>query len=245
MAIFLQKVIFMSKLHLHHLQSSRSFRIIWLLEELNLTYQLTTYERVNGLAPKALQQVHPMGKAPILQDGDKTLIESAIMIEYLIDNYDAKGEQNSELIAQMVLNKQFRPDYGTPAYEDYRYWLHFTESSLMPLLIIRLLFGKMIKKSPIGIKQVAKLLKTGVDESYVNKTLEAELNMLDKHLSSNDWLAGSQFTGADIQLEFAINAMKTTRQLEPRFANIHNWLKRCHARPAYQKAIAKAGENRF
>lgn len=239
----------MSNLHLHHLKNSRSSRVIWLLEELSIPYQLTSYDRENGLAPKSLKTVHPMGKSPILQDAQKTLIESAHIIEYLIDNYDMAGKNTAEfkpeLLANLVINKQFRPDYGTTAYEHYRYWLHFTESSLMPLLIIRLLFGKMVQQSPIGIKQVAKLLSKGVEQSYLTKTLNAELLMLDKHLAQNDWLAGEQFTGADIQLEFAIDAMQKTRQLEPRFANIYNWLKRCHARPAYQQAVAKGGENQF
>ncbi|MFW2176197.1 MULTISPECIES: glutathione S-transferase [unclassified Moraxella] len=236
----------MPHLHLHHLENSRSFRIIWLLEELQIPYQLTTYERYKGLAPKSMQQIHPMGKSPILQDDDKTLIESANIIEYLIDRYDqATPMLSSELISQMVLNKQFRPDYGTPAYEDYRYWLHFTESSLMPLLIIRLLMGTMIKKSPIGIKQVAKLLKNGVEKSYVGKSLEQELVMLDKHLARNEWLADTQFTGADIQLEFAINAMKQTHSLPSQYTNIHNWLTKCQARPAYEKAVAKGGKPTF
>ena len=230
----------MSKLHLHHLEKSRSFRILWLLEELELPYQLTKYERHHGLAPKSLQKIHPMGKAPILQDNGKTLIESANIIEYLIDNYDqSTDQQDAQPISQLVLNKKFRPDYGSEAYEQYRYWLHFTESSLMPLLIIRLIFATMIEKSPIGIKQVAKLLKSGIDKSYLNHSLTEQLKMLDKHLGSNEWLAGNQFSGADIQLEFGINAMQETHSLEAKYANIHNWLKKCQARPAYQKAVDK------
>lgn len=235
----------MTKLHLHHLKNSRSTRIVWLLEELNLPYQLTIYEREKGFAPKLLKEVHSMGKSPILEDDEKILVESTHIIEYLIDNYDNVSQDIPELLAQMVMNKKLRPDYGTANYERYRYWLHFTESSLMSLLIIRLLFGKMIEQSPIGIKQVAKLLKNGVEKGYITKTLTAELLILDEHLATHDWLAGEMFSGADIQLEFAIDAMKKTRQLEPRFANIHNWLKRCHARPAYQKMVQKVGENRF
>lgn len=230
----------MSTLHLHHLQESRSFRIIWLLEELGLSYQLTKYERHHGLAPKSLQQVHPMGKAPILQDAQKTLIESAHIIEYLIDHYDqAATKQGDDAISSLVTNKKFRPDYGSDAYEQYRYWLHFTESSLMPLLIIRLVFATMINKSPIGIKHVAKLLKSGTEKSYLSPSLTEQLNLLDGHLAKNEWLAGSQFTGADIQLEFAINAMAKANGLASKYANIHNWLNKCHTRPAYQQALAK------
>lgn len=230
----------MSTLHLHHLEESRSFRIIWLLEELDVPYQLTKYERHHGLAPKSLQQVHPMGKAPILQDGHNTLIESANIIEYLIDHYDQGATTPADdRVSAMVMNKKFRPDYGSEAYEQYRYWLHFTESSLMPLLIIRLIFATMINKSPIGIKQVAKLLKSGTEKSYLTHSLNAQLNLLDGHLANNEWLAGRQFTGADIQLEFAINALAKANGLAAKYANIHNWLKKCQARPAYHKAIEK------
>lgn len=240
----------MPRLHLHHLENSRSFRILWLLEELGQDYQLTTYERVNGLAPKALQQIHPLGKAPILQDqtteGEKTLVESAVIIEHLIDNYDqANPILSTELISQQVLNKKLRPDYGTEAYNDYRYWLHFTESSLMPLLILRLAFGTAVKKSPIGIKQVAKLLKKGVESSYIDKSLQEQLKFLDSHLGKHEWLADTQFSGADIQLEFGINALVMSDSLPAKYANIHNWLKKCQARPAYQQAVAKGGKVSF
>lgn len=236
----------MPALHLHHLQNSRSFRIVWLLEELNLPYQLTSYERRHGLAPKSLQRIHPLGKAPILQDADKTLVESAVIIEHLIDNYDqASPMLSTELLSQRVMNKQFRPDYGTEAYSDYRYWLHFTESSLMPLLILRLAFATVVKKSPIGIKQVAKLLKKGVESSYIDQSLALQLDLLDKHLGRYEWLAGTQFTGADVQLEFAINALVQSDSLPAKYANVHNWLKKCQARPAYQQAIAKGGKVQF
>lgn len=236
----------MTHLHLHHLENSRSFRILWLLEELEQDYKLTTYERHHGLAPKSLQRIHPLGKAPILQDGDKTLVESAVIIEHVIDKYDQKNQiLSNELISQMVMNKQLRPDYGTDDFENYRYWLHFTESSLMPLMILRLAFGTAVKKSPIGIKQVAKLLKKGVEDSYIGKSLEQQLQFLDSHLGKHEWLSGMQFSGADIQLEFAINALALTDSLPTKYANIHNWLKKCQARPAYKQAIEKGGRIHF
>lgn len=236
----------MATLHLHHLENSRSFRILWLLEELGLDYQLTRYERVNGLAPALLKRIHPLGKAPILQNGDKTLVESAVIIEHLIDNYDqANPILSTELISQQVLNKKLRPDYGTEAYNDYRYWLHFTESSLMPLLILRLAFGTAVKKSPIGIKQVAKLLKKGVESSYIDKSLQEQLKFLDNHLGKYEWLTDTQFSGADVQLEFGINALVQSDSLPAKYANIHNWLKKCQARPAYQKAVKKGGAIKF
>lgn len=245
----------MSTLHLHHLENSRSFRIIWLLEELKLDYQLTTYERKHGLAPKAMQRIHPLGKSPILQDGDLALVESAHIIEHIIDHYDTRLQQggqrhiptvsddapNDDIMLAMVKDKQLRPDYGTAAYEQYRYWLHFTESSLMPLRMISLMFAFAAKKSPIGIKQVAQLLHRGVQKSYLNQSSEQHLQFLNQHLSKHTWLAGSQFSGADIHLEFVINAMAQTGDLPAKYTHIHNWLKKAHVRPAYQRAVEKGG----
>lgn len=244
----------MSTCHLHHLENSRSFRILWLLEELGIPYQLTTYERDRGLAPKSLEKVHPMGKAPILQDGDQTLVESAVIIEYLIDHYDRTDSAKESLeasqvptksISDLVMHKRLRPDYGTPAYEQYRYWLHFTESSLMPLLIIRLVFGKAVTQSPLGIRQIAKVLKKGVEKSYLTPSLTKQLDMLDQHLGKHPWVAGQQFSGADIQLEFGIHALELTHALPNKYANLHNWLKKCQNRPAYQRAVDKGGNVSF
>lgn len=223
----------MTTLHLHHLEISRSFRIVWLLEELGLDYQLSLYKRHQDLAPPELQAVHPMGKAPILQDGDKTLLESACIIEYLIDFYD-----NPTSLTQ---GKALRPDYGSPAYEQYRYWLHFAESSFMPLRIVHLIFTILAKQSPFGIKQVARLLHRKIDQRYLQPTLLQQLRLLEQHLSTNDWLAGTQFTGADIQLEFAVNIMNQNSAALSDYPAIQQWLIRCQQRPAYAQAVAKGG----
>lgn len=223
--------------HLHHLKNSRSFRIIWLLEELKLPYQLTTYERVRGLAPKQLKQIHPLGKAPILQDNDKTLIESAHIIEYIIDHYDGYNGQSTT-------NKTLRPDYGTPCYDQYRYWLHFCESSLMPLVLVRLIFGTLIQKSPIGIKKIAKIFKSSIEKAYVSPTFDEYLAFLNQHLADKMWLAG-KFSGADIQLEFAIDAVVQQGGIDNKFTHIHSWLNRCYQREAYKIALQKGGKNQF
>lgn len=238
---------------LHHLRQSRSFRIIWLLEELKLDYKLISYDRKNGLAPKTLKKVHPMGKAPILQDGKQTLVESAHIIEYVIDYYDNNASNNNAndnnannnstnnnhatTPHSLITGKLLRPDYGTKAYEQYRYWLHFAESSLMPLLVMRLAFDMSIKKSPIGIKQVAKLIKRGVEKGYLTSTLHSELALLDKHLANNKWLCGQMFTAADIHLAFGIEQLNTKEKNQ--YRHLFDWLKRCQNRPAYQIAKRK------
>lgn len=225
-------------LTLHHLRQSRSFRIIWLLEELGLDYKLISYDRKNGLAPKTLKKVHPMGKAPILQDGTQILAESAHIIEYVIDHYDNNANDNNPngnhttITHNLTTGKLLRPDYDTKAYEQYRYWLHFTESSLMPLLVMRLAFDMSIKKSPIGIKQVAKLIKRGVEKSYLISTLHSELTLLNKHLASNKWLCGQMFTAADIHLAFGIEQLNTKEKNQ--YRHLFDWLKRCQNRPAYK-----------
>lgn len=248
-------------IHLHHLKQSRSFRIIWLLEEMGIDYQLTTYERKNGLAPKRLKEIHPLGKAPILQDnlqdkphdslenqrhdsiakGDKTLVESAVIIDYLIDHYDTTANPlNPELLASLTNGKQFRPDYGTPAYDSYRYWLHFAEGSLMPLLVMQILLDTMVKKSPLPIRPISKMLKKGIDTSYLSQSLQSELVWIDQHLAKHDWFAGEQFSGADIQMAFGLDGLNNQQPLDNNYPNIANWLKKCHIRPAYQKAMLVA-----
>lgn len=227
-------------LTLHHLRQSRSFRIIWLLEELGLDYKLISYDRQNGLAPNALKKIHSMGKAPILQDGTRMLVESAHIIEYLIDHYDNTAKNNAvcNSLNHLTAGKSLRPDYGSKAYEQYRYWLHFTESSLMPLLVMRLAFDMSIKKSPIGIKQVAKLIKRGIEKGYLTSTLHSELALLDEHLADNKWLCGQIFTGADIQLAFAIDKLSATEKKQ--YRHLIGWLKQCQNRTAYQIAEQKA-----
>lgn len=231
----------MSNLHLHHLRQSRSFRILWLLEELGLDYQLTSYERHHGLAPKSLKQIHPLGKAPILLDSEKKLVESAVIIEYLIDHYDSneKNLTHSELLASQVKGKNLRPDYGTPEYENYRYWLHFAESSLMPLLVMQLMLDTMLAKSPFPIKPITKMLRGNVKKGYLDNSLNAQLVWIDQHLGKNAWFAGDSFSGADIQMAFGLDSRVEQGKIDPKYANIHNWLKKCQARPAYQRAAAK------
>lgn len=247
------------QLHLHHLKQSRSVRIIWLLEELGLTYQLTSHDRKNGLAPERLKAIHPLGKAPILQVKAKentpeiTLVESAVIIEYLIDYYDSNSNDldsealtdeniaiSHESLTHMVTNKQFRPDYGTPEFEQYRYWLHFAESSLMPLLVMQLMLDTMIKKSPLPIKPISKMLKKGIDNSYLQHSLQSQLAWIDKHLANHDWFAGHRFSGADIQMAFGLDSRAKQGKIDEKYVNIHNWLKKCYARPAYQKAMQLA-----
>ena len=213
-------------LHLHHLANSRSFRILWLLEELGLDYKLTCYERNKAYrAPDSLKQVHPLGHAPILEVNDRALVESGFIIEYLLKHYDKEH--------------QFKPaDDNEAAWDAYTFWLHFAEASLMPPLVMRLVFTKVVEQSPMLIKPVSK--------SMISKSLDTMLAMMEQHLQDNHWFAGSEFSAADIQMHLAVVGANAGAGLDSsKYANILNWLKRCEERDAFKRAEEKGGRLKF
>lgn len=179
-------------LHLHHLANSRSFRILWLLEELKADYQLTCYERNKAYrAPESLKAIHPIGHAPILEVDGRPLIESGFIIEYLLKHYDKAH--------------QFKPaDDNEAAWEAYTFWLHFAEASVMPPLIMRLVFTKVVEQSPMLIKPVSKGIKAKVEKSMIANSLNKILDMMEQHLQDNHWFAGEDFSAADIQMHLAV-----------------------------------------
>ncbi|MGP5193729.1 glutathione S-transferase [Psychrobacter celer] len=221
-------------LHLHHLANSRSFRIIWLLEELNTDYELTCYERNRAYrAPDSLKKVHPIGHAPMLEVNDRVLIESGFIIEYLIKHYDT--------------DKQFKPaDDNEAAWEAYTFWLHFAEASLMPLLVMRLVFSKVVDQSPMLIKPVSKKIQSQVEKNMISRSLDSMLGMLEQHLQDNHWFAGSEFSAADIQMHLAVVGANAGSGLDSsKYTNILNWLKRCEEREAFKRAEEKGGRLKF
>ncbi|MGP5551683.1 glutathione S-transferase [Psychrobacter celer] len=221
-------------LHLHHLANSRSFRIIWLLEELNTDYELTCYERNRAYrAPDSLKKVHPIGHAPMLEVNDRVLIESGFIIEYLIKHYDT--------------DKQFKPaDDNEAAWEAYTFWLHFAEASLMPPLVMRLVFSKVVDQSPMLIKPVSKKIQSQVEKNMISRSLDSMLGMMEQHLQDNHWFAGSEFSAADIQMHFAVVGANAGSGLDSsKYTNILNWLKRCEEREAFKRAEEKGGRLKF
>ncbi|WP_198335918.1 glutathione S-transferase [Psychrobacter celer] len=221
-------------LHLHHLANSRSFRIIWLLEELNTDYELTCYERNKAYrAPDSLKKVHPIGHAPMLEVNDRVLIESGFIIEYLIKHYDT--------------DKQFKPaDDNEAAWEAYTFWLHFAEASLMPLLVMRLVFSKVVDQSPMLIKPVSKKIQSQVEKNMISRSLDSMLGMMEQHLQDNHWFAGSEFSAADIQMHLAVVGANAGSGLDSsKYTNILNWLKRCEERDAFKHAEEKGGRLKF
>ena len=215
---------------LDHLNSSRSQRILWLLEELEVPYELVSYQRDSEtlLAPASLQTVQPLGKAPILEDDGRTLAESAVIIEYLVSRY---GEG------------RFVPATDSDEYWTCRYWLHYSESSLMPFLLLALVMNK-IKTGPMPffVKPVAGKIADSVMAQFVQPNLDRHLQHIEQHLTNRIWFASDEPTMADFQMSFAIEAALARTASSSRYPAMAGWLKRVHARPAWQRAIARGGE---
>jgi len=211
----------------HHLNLSRSQRVLWLLEELGLPYEIKRYERdaLTLLAPPDLQQVHPLGKAPVVTDGSVTLAESGAILEYL-------AERAGSLLAPPGSRERAR----------YLYWLHYAEGSLMPPLFLKLLFQR-IEKAPVPffLKPVMRRIAFQGRERYVLPQLKRHLDFIEAELATRVWFAGDLFTAADIQMSYPLEAARQRVGLEDRPC-IRAFLDRSQARPAYQRAQARGGE---
>jgi glutathione S-transferase len=211
----------------HHLENSRSQRILWLLEELDLDYDIKYYKRdpKTLLAPESLKAVHPLGKSPVVTDGDITMAESGAIIEYLTETYGQGRFVPSD-------PEQLRR---------YRYWLHYAEGSLMPWLVMKLVFSQIPKspKMPFFLRSVAKKIMTKVQAELIDPQLSTHLGFVESSLQGKDWFAGD-FSAADIQMSFPLEAASNRVDLVV-YPQIQAFIKRYQNRPAYQRAIAKGG----
>ncbi len=214
----------------HHLNNSRSQRVLWLLEELGLAYDVKRYERDKEtmLAPPEIKRIHPLGKSPVVTDGDLTLAESGAIIEYLVERYG---------------NGCFAPARELPAYLRYRYWLHYAEGSLMPPLLLKLVFDKIEKAPmPFFVKPIAKAISEKAKSSFIMPQLNTHLDYLEAELGKAKWFVGDEFSAADVQLSFPIEAAAARGGLNASRPRLMDFLKRIHARPAYQRAVERGGE---
>ena len=214
----------------HHLNNSRSQRILWLLEELGLEYDIKRYQRdaQTMLAPPELRKIHPLGKSPVVTDGDLTLAESGAIIEYMVERYG-----NGRLV----------PAAGTPARLRYTYWLHYAEGSLQPLLLMKLFFGRIEKgPMPFFAKPIAKGIAGKVIGSFIAPNLERHFDYLEGELGGSTWFAGPEFTAADIQMSFPLEAAVSRGGLDSKRPKLMAFLEHIHARPAYKNAIKRGGE---
>lgn len=213
----------------HHLNNSRSQRILWLLEELGLPYELKRYQRdpKTMLAPPELRAVHPLGKSPVITDDGMTLAESGAIIEYLAGRYG-----DGALIAPR----------GTPERLRQSYWLHYAEGSAMPPLLLKLVFQRIAKAPlPFFVKPVASGIARKTQHDFVDPQLKLHLDYLEGELA-DPWFAGADFSVADIQMSFPLEAFVARGGLDQRYPRLWEWLARVHARPAYQRALQAGGE---
>ncbi|SHM06678.1 glutathione S-transferase [Phytopseudomonas punonensis] len=213
----------------HHLNNSRSQRILWLLEELGVEYQIKRYERdpQTLLAPPELRAVHPLGKSPVVTDGELTLAESGAIIDYLANRY----------------GPHLLPAAESPERLRCNYWLHYAEGSAMSPLLLKLVFDK-VESSPMPffIKPIARGIAQKVKNAFVAPQLKLHLDYLEGELGESTWFAGEQFSAADIQMSFPLEAAAARAGLDASRPRLMAFLERIHARPAYRRALEKGGE---
>jgi glutathione S-transferase len=213
----------------HHLENSRSQRILWLLEELGLPYEIRRYARdpATKLAPPELRAVHPLGKSPVITDGSVTVAESGAIIEYLLEHYGA---------GRLV------PPAGSPERLRFTYWMHFAEGSAMPPLLMKLVFDKIeTAPMPFFVKPIARAISRNVKTVLIDPNVTRQLDFMEAELCKTPWFAGAQFSAADIQMSFPVEASRARAGLDESRPQLMRFLQAIHARPAYQKALARGG----
>ena len=198
----------------HHLEHSRSQRVLWLLEELALPYEVVHYQRDRKtmLAPPELRRVHPLGKSPVIVDGQATIAETGAIIEYLVEKADGR------LGAPLTREGHLR----------YRYFLHYAEGSMMPPLLLKLALGRVPLFGKTGQKRVQPMI-------------DVHLDYVESELATRDWFAGDDFTAADVMMSFPLEAAVARADAAKGRPHLAAWLAKIHARPAYRTALAKGG----
>ena len=217
----------------HHLNNSRSQRILWLLEELGVPYEVKRYERdaKTMLAPPALLAIHSLGKSPVIVDGAVTVAESGAIIEYLVDRHG-----RGRLI----------PPAGTQQRLRYTYWLHYAEGSAMPPLLLKLVFDRVANSgAPWPMSAVARRIAGTVQSAFIGPQLTRHLDYMESELAAYNWFAGEEFTAADVQMSFPLEAAASRAGLNAGRPHLTAFLGRIHARGAYQRALERGGPYSF
>ena len=212
----------------HHLNNSRSQRVLWLLEELGVAYEVKRYERdaKTMLAPPELLAVHPLGKSPVIVDGDGTLAESGAIIEYLVEKNPASA---------------MAPARGTAEWVRYLYWLHFAEGSAMPPLLLKLILDRIATAPPWPIRPIVAAVVRRANDRLATPRLAENLDLMEAELNRSTWFAGDAFSAADIQMSYPIEASVRRAGLDQRRPKLMAYLDRIHQRPAYRRAVERGG----
>lgn len=213
----------------HYLENSRAHRILWLLEELGLSYEVVEYRRGADMrAPKSLKAIHPLGKSPVIVDDDTVIAESGAIIEYVLDTYGGDF---------------LRPEAGTEARRRYTYFLHYAEGSAMPLLVMKVVFSKLPGQVPFLIRPFASLISAAAAKRFIDPQLKDHVALWETTLASGGYFAGTAFSAADIAMSFPVEAAMSGAQAGEAGsdAGIRRFLDVIRARPAYQRALARGG----
>ncbi|MEQ6918100.1 glutathione S-transferase family protein [Halomonas aquatica] len=217
----------------HHLENSRSQRVLWLLEELGVAYKVVTYRRDprTKLAPASLRAVHPLGKSPVITDesrGGRVVAESGAIIDYLIERFDTQ--------------ERLVPEAGSEARERYRFWLHHAEGSAMPPLVMRLVFASLGRPPvPALARPIGRLFARGVEQQFLAPQIRLLTDYWEAELEHAPWFTGEAFTAADIQMSFPLLALEAGRGLVG-YPMLRGFLEACRLRPAYRRAVEAGGE---
>ncbi len=218
----------------HHLNNSRSQRVLWLLEELGVPYEIKKYQRnaQTMLAPPELTRVHPLGKSPVITDNSVTVAESGAIMEYLLETYGAG---------------RLTPAPGTEDKRRFTYWMHFAEGSAMPPLLLKLIFDRIGSGQgmPFFVKPIAKGIAGKVKGLMVEPNLKRQLDFMEGELNRSEWFAGSEFSAADIQMSFPIEAAAQRAGLDASRPKLMAYLKKIHVRPGYKRALERGGPYSF
>jgi glutathione S-transferase len=210
----------------HHLDHSRSHRILWLLEELGVEYEIVAYrrDRKTMLAPPELTKIHPLGKSPVITDGTDTIAESGAIIEYLVEKYGGG---------------RLAPAPGLPSRLRYTYWLHYAEGSAMPLLLMKLVLQRMPAGAPSFIRPIARAISRRTQVAFVDPQFARHVAYWNTELSKTPWFASDVFTAADIQMSYPVEAAESRFGFGKEYPAVSDFLARIRARPAYRRAIER------
>lgn len=211
----------------HYLENSRAHRILWLLEELALPYEVNVYRRRPDMqAPPELKAIHPLGKSPVIEDNGRIVAESGAIIEYLVGNYGGDA---------------LRPAQGTDERLRYSYWLHYAEGSAMPLLVMKLIFSKLPGQMPFFLRPVARLISNGVSAKLLDPQLATHIAFWESELSRGEYFAGDAFSAADIAISFPVETAMSRFSGAAEIPRLRHWLERIRSRGAYKRALERGG----
>ncbi|RDB42033.1 glutathione S-transferase [Halomonas sp. DQ26W] len=220
-------------IRVHHLENSRSQRVLWLLEELGTPYEVIEYQRDPQTlrAPESLKVIHPLGKSPVISDDSRdgrVVAESGAIFEYLLDHHDPDA--------------RLRPSPGGVAYERFRFWLHHAEGTAMPPLVMRLVFSRLAKPPvPTLIRPLGRLFAKGVEQKFLGPEIRSLKKYWEAELAIAEWFAGECFSAADIQMSFPVLALEGRGGLEG-YPKLQSFLDRCRKRDGYRRAVEQGGE---